>query len=80
MMFSDGVVIPGLTPDTEVALREVEVTARKVRRACYAREGEIRIGLPRRIFLPLLWEQTQVDGVAEPATELVFAGVVFFLN
>lgn len=56
----------------------VERAIRGFRSVVSFREGEIRIGLKRRYFLPILWYMTQVDGVADPASTVQFMGAEIY--
>lgn len=80
MAFSDGTVIGQSEREVGVTLRDLERVIRTLRKTTNARDGEIRVGLSRRLFLPLLWVQTEVEGVAEMAKEIPFAGVIVFLS
>jgi hypothetical protein len=77
--FSDGTIVGTLRPEMRESVRELERVIRALRKVSHVRDGEIRIGLAKRMYLPMLWMQEQVDGVAPMLSEFNFAGVTIFL-
>lgn len=80
MTFSDGTVVGQSEREIGVTLRDLERLIRALRKTTNARDGEIRVGLSRRLYLPLLWVQTEIDGVADMVPEFSFASVIIFLS
>jgi hypothetical protein len=78
--FADGTVVGALRPEMEDGVLELERVIRALRKVSHVRDGEIRIGLTRRLYLPMLWMHTQIDGVAPMVGEFNFAGVQIFLT
>lgn len=78
--FSDGSSMSIDDSTMEGLMLAVERAIRGFRGVVSFREGEIRIGLVRRYYLPVLWTLTQVEGVAPMQEEVEFMGVALFLK